>query len=66
MFSAIVAADAGTQSDPGTFIRDDDADIQSKPNPIAEEGEDDVSERKRKIIAEYESTRKGTYFIVDT
>ena len=60
IFSAMVASYAGTQSDPVSFIRDDDnADIQSKPNAIAEK--DDEIGRLRQIIAEYESYGKGLF-----
>ena len=61
----MVAADAGTQSDPVSFIRDDDdAGTQSKPNAIAENN--DEIERLRQIIAEYESTGKGLFMFLHT
>ena len=57
----MVPADPSTQSGPATFVRDDH-DVRSSTMPIV--NLEDENERLRKIIAEYESTRKGMFMFL--
>ena len=54
----MVPADSSTQSGSATIIRDDN-DSSSSTMPVA--NVEDEIERWRKIIAEYDSTRKGMF-----
>ena len=54
----MVPADASAQSGQATFVRDDN-DSSSSTMPFA--NVEDEIERLRKIIAEYDSTRKGMF-----
>ena len=54
----MVTADTSIQSGPATFVRDDH-DVSSSTIQIAIL--ENENERLRKIIAEYESTKKGIF-----
>ena len=60
----MVTANASSQSDPVTIVEDYDNDASTRTKPTAIAEDDNEIERMRKIIAEYETTRKGMFMFL--